>query len=410
VNPDIEKIPVVDTHEHISFAFAWKPEEIGLLHVLFGNHYLLADLYSSDPGNAGGAWDGEGAPYDRLTDPSRPATSAERNSLLDCYIEYLPRVQMTSDWKSMRIALRDLYGLREELPTMANRMTLEKRIRDLYRQRADWSYEILERARIETLFWCYGRPKLREHCRGVLSLAVFLERLRGEVKDSNGLESIFCEWFEEEKERFTPVALKMKSAYSRNLDFVEREAGEVDEALSGMGAEDTLGSSIIVSDFIHDLAAHHAASIDMPVQIHTGYLAGNAFIHSLSETYALQLEPFIAHHPGTKFDLFHGSFPQWGEAVLLCRRYPNVYLNMCWVPTISESMAESMLRAALEACPANKIMWGGDAHSLEMAYGALSIFRGILSRVVESSNLSASAQFEIAEWVLWRSASGLYSL
>ena len=54
---DTRSIPIIDTHEHIARIYAWKPEDIGLLHVMLENHYLMATLAAGIPSANIIVWD-----------------------------------------------------------------------------------------------------------------------------------------------------------------------------------------------------------------------------------------------------------------------------------------------------------------------------------------------------------------
>ncbi|MBN1809497.1 MAG: amidohydrolase family protein [Planctomycetes bacterium] len=408
---DISGIPVIDTHEHLENVYRWKPEDVGLLHVLMENHYLVADIVAADPENAGRSWLDTGTTPRRALDEAAGAlTGTEYEKAVGWFIDRLPLVAQTSDWKSEQAALSDLYELGDYLVTSGNWRALDERIREKYADRDSWYLQILERAGISRLFWCYGEPKLAGPSLPVVPVSGFLQKKRGEVSSAGALAGKFRAWAAEKVESLNPVAFKVGTAYARGIDFLERSDGEVDAALKKLGLEKCFAESQAVSDRIHHLMAEASVVHNTPLQVHTGILAGNGFSHPMAETYVVNMEAFIARNPRTRFDIFHGSFPQWGEAVSLVRRYPNVWLNACWVPTLSESICENMLAAALDACPVNKIMWGGDSHSPEMAYGVLKLFRGVLQRVLEERCTGEALAVRSAEWILWRSAADLYGL
>lgn len=410
---DLESIPVVDTHEHIENVYRWRAEDTGLAHLLLENHYLMAVLAAADPRYAGREWNDLHRPIEPLailrSADGAPSPDQEQ-SIRRYFIERLPLVAHTSDWKSMELALSQLYGLEEPLVTAQNWPSLDKAIRRRYAERAPWHRDVFARGNIKTVFWCYGKPLIEGPFRSVIPLGHFLARAKGQIKDSDALSGALAEWLDGVREELDIISLKIGSAYRRDTAIEIRSRPEVDAALATISAEEALMSNAVVDDFIHDLAAEACQERSLVVQVHTGYLAGNSFENRLQRTYAARMEPFFARHPGVCFDVFHGSFPQWGEAVTLARHYPNIYLNTCWVPSTSESMAEAMLDAALDAVPVNKIMWGGDAHSPEMAFGVLRLFQRIVGRVLERRSTPIRLRHEAAEWILWKSAAELYRL
>jgi len=410
LNPDFGDIPIIDTHEHLAKVYHWRPEVVGLLHFVLENHYLMAGVAAGDSKCAGRDWMDEGAtPYWALTKAEGVVPAADEEAGMAYIIERLPTVALTSDWKAFEITLRELYGLDGFLVTRENWRALDTQVRRRYKARDQWYREVLARAGIRLVFWCYGKPLL-DGCRGVLNAMDFLHQAKDDTRDSEALAARFEAWLDGEIASYNPVSMKIGFAYYRDVAVARRPHREVDAALRALSPEKALTESRTVDDFVHELAARVAPARGLALQVHTGTLAGNVFEQPLLETYAARLEPFIARHPDANFDVFHGSFPQWGEAVTLARKYPNVYLNMCWVTGLSESMAEAMLTAAFDAVPVNKIMWGGDAHSPEMAYGLAALFRDILARALARRGLSAKLKRDAAEWVLWRSAATLYRL
>ena len=383
---------------------------MGLLQILLENHYLMADIAAADPEAAGGDWLDYMKPLAMLAEAGGTLREDERAEAVKFITDRLPLVAHTSDWKAMRMALSDLHGLDDFLVTGENWRALDESVRQRYADRPAWHREILERAGVETLFWCYDEPELEGPCRSVFTLSGFCDGRRGDVSSRNELVEAFSNWLTGRISALKPVALKIGTAYSRPIFFESRTGRDVDEALSSMEPAQLLSENRVVHDFLHHLAADACAELSLPIQIHTGHLAGNIFENSLTATYAALLETFVAMHPETRFDIFHGSFPQWGEALVLARHYPNVFLNLCWVPSTSQTMAASFLDAALDAVPVNKIMWGGDAHSVEMAYGVLGQFRELLSRVLDRRSEPERLRREAAEWILWKSAAELYDL
>jgi predicted TIM-barrel fold metal-dependent hydrolase len=244
----------------------------------------------------------------------------------------------------------------------------------------------------------------------VLLLTDFLDLRKGSVSDPDELTAQFRSWIEMEIHRYNPVALKIDSAFRRGLHFPEPNAKEVARGLSELGEDDPFSSHRGVNDYVHELAAEWASRHALPVQIHTGMLSGNTYRQQMDEIYAHRLESYIARHPETAFDIFHLGFPQWEEGMVLARRYPNVYVNLCWLTSISESLTHTILETVLEAVPLNKILWGGGTQSPEMAYGVLTLFRSILERVLYIKDIPDEPKEEIADKLLWKNASKLYHL
>ena len=62
--------------------------------------------------------------------------------------------------------------------------------------------------------------------------------------------------------------------------------------------------------------------------------------------------------------------------------FPNVYLNLVWLPQISREKAVSTLGTMLDCVPYNKILWGGDCHLIEESAGSLDYALDVVSEVL----------------------------
>jgi predicted TIM-barrel fold metal-dependent hydrolase len=60
----------------------------------------------------------------------------------------------------------------------------------------------------------------------------------------------------------------------------------------------------------------------------------------------------------------------------------NVWLDFCWLPLISYSMAKRALHEWLELVPSDRILWGSDLHHAEGIYAATQFTRRCLGEVL----------------------------
>lgn len=84
-----------------------------------------------------------------------------------------------------------------------------------------------------------------------------------------------------------------------------------------------------------------AAELDMPVQLHTGHMAGVR--NRVDKANARHLATVLELHRDVRFDLFHGNWPYMGDLLFLVKNYPNAYLNCCWLPLIDPIYAQELL-------------------------------------------------------------------
>jgi uncharacterized protein len=64
-------------------------------------------------------------------------------------------------------------------------------------------------------------------------------------------------------------------------------------------------------------------------------------------------------------------------------KYPTrVWVDSCWLPTISYHLAKRAFHEWLDVMPSTKIMWGADCNHAESIYGATLFTRRCLAEVL----------------------------
>lgn len=126
------------------------------------------------------------------------------------------------------------------------------------------------------------------------------------------------------------------------------------------------------------------------------------------------LHPVIRDHPDTKFVLFHGSYPWCEDIAGLAHNYPNVYPDLVWLPLISPTAAQGLLRQLIEVGLSGRICWGCDAGSGEESLGALLAARhtlaGALSALCGEGYLEEDSALDLCKDILWNNPAALYRL
>ena len=122
---------------------------------------------------------------------------------------------------------------------------------------------------------------------------------------------------------------------------------------------------------IAKLSAKH----DLPFQIHTGQAR-------IQGSNPLLLVDLIQANPQTKFILFHGGYPWMGETAVIGMKCRNVWIDSCWLPTLSYTMAKRAYQEWLEAMPSDRIMWGADTAQAEGIYAATEFTRQCLAEAL----------------------------
>jgi hypothetical protein len=183
------------------------------------------------------------------------------------------------------------------------------------------------------------------------------------------------------------AAFKLGIAYLRDLiieDPPRREAELVFDRIRSRKGSGTAGglNTRPLSDFMIHRLLKRASDEDIPVQIHTGYLAG--IWGALGGTKALHLIPVFDKYRRVRFDVFHASWPWTSELGAIAKNYPNVYPDMCWVWAMNPAESERTLGEWLDAVPFNKIFAFGADTGLPWCEVGYSIQARLgIARVIE---------------------------
>lgn len=203
------------------------------------------------------------------------------------------------------------------------------------------------------------------------------------------------------------TSLKIGVAYNRGLDFGYPSKYEAEQVFNRMiyvekgekvlrwyerldkkSGEDIAIPLLSGAELrpLHDYLLHtyiqRANDEDIPVQIHTGYLAG--IQRDLRNINPMQLIPLLLRYRNTRFELFHAGWPYTEEMGAIGKNYPNVWISLCWAWTMNPIAIERALDSWLDCVPYNKIIgFGGDAKHPLAVYGYAIQAREGLARVFE---------------------------
>ena len=183
--------------------------------------------------------------------------------------------------------------------------------------------------------------------------------------------------------------LKNIAAYFRPLRFENTPyetarqlfAGHIDRWKGRAAQKECLDFPTPLQDYIMRHMLGLAGRRGLTVQFHTGLQEGNG--NNLTNSDPSLLIDLFSAFPDVNFDLFHIGYPYYGKACAICKNYPNVTLDMCWVHIISPNAAVAALSEFLDALPYNKISaFGGDYAFVDGVYGHLQLARENVSRTL----------------------------
>lgn len=415
----VNNIPLVDTHEHIISLEEVRRDPVNLFKV-FGNAYSRLDFISA--GMPAAAWEHDDNP----------------EAIWPLFREYQPLVRYTAYYRTTIRALQDLFGLEKDEITEENWRGLSDRVAAAY-QRDDWYHYVLKdrvnmAVALLDAFWSVDRfshdsslfmPVLRAN---PLILGrqyvykfkgrahyTFVEEIAqafgGDLGTFEGYLDLIRTVITRYKAAGSP-AVKIATAYERTLEFLPVTRNEAARLYVKDPAEFTAEEQRRLQDFMARYVVQVATEKGLPVQIHTGILARNA--NTLTNSNPEHLNRLFLDFPDTRFVLLHFGFPYVGPALSLAKMFPNVFIDLVWVPVLSQVVARRVLDESLDLVPVNKIMWGGDAYRVEDAYSAACLGRDVVADTlfarIERGEANEEQALAIARRILYQNAVDFFGL
>lgn len=403
-----KSIPVVDTHEHQR-----SPSDFGLdelnFYTLLRSSYLGNDLVSA------------GSPLitpELLNDHS----AAELWDSLGQFFDYSAN---TSYARHLLAGMKFLYGYDEATFTEEGINRLSEEIAANYEDYDQWFDKAFRQSNFEIMFvdrwWdpvnfnvdtahialvfnisdvvrpdCYGPPGDRNSAEHP---AAYYRRAGAEGFSLQSLDEYlaFADHLFFKAVENNAVCLKNTLAYSRSLDF-EDVPYEIAEKLFAKAPDLTLSERKALEDFMFHWIIKRSIKFDLPIQIHTGYFAGNRCW--LKRGDPLALNNIFLQYPEARFVIFHGGYPWTGEFIALGKSFSNVALDLVWLPQISRERAIIVFDEMLDCVPYNKIFWGGDCQLIEESTGALEFGQDVVIQVLAKRIASGSMSEEMAQDII----------
>jgi len=204
------------------------------------------------------------------------------------------------------------------------------------------------------------------------------------------------------------IGIKDQSAYERCLSYDLVPKSEAEKQFNRVLADprNSLGwpEGKPLNDYLFHAFMRLARELDLPVQLHTGHMAG--VYGRVDKANAAHLASVLELHRDVRFDLFHGNWPYLGDLLFLGKNYPNVALDCCWLHIIDPDYAAELLERSVMVLPHTKVHgFGGDYGDVpEFVAGHLQIAReniaGVLTRLVERGWLEEEEALSLAaDWL-----------
>lgn len=378
---EIDKIKLIDTHEHLPF-----PDELADMGRLdFGRlftHYACSDLVSA------------GMPTEDMEEvrnvtPNSGWSPGEKWRAMKPYYQ---KTWNTGYCECLRISIQELFGIED----------LRDDTVDLLSEKMDgvpretWTRTVFDKAGIDIAMnqpqSLTGSPYVRHPdlflydmidqfscpCPNTAASEYFEVECRN-LADYLGIIDLYFERFADES-----PALKIRSGILRTLRFDKvpfTDASRIfASALDGDSPPDAKDAKAL-EDFIIHYFMRKAGEYDLPVKFHTGLIANN--FSDARNSRAAYLTNLFTEYPKTKFDIYHISWPYTEELISICKSFPNVYIDFCWAWIFNPPAARRYLSDMIETIPLNKIHgFGGDFLFVEGVYGHSVMARREIARVL----------------------------
>jgi len=228
----------------------------------------------------------------------------------------------------------------------------------------------------------------------------FEERFNESFQKLSDLDTFLDEYTKTAYETGNLAGLKIAIAYARDIDFKDVSYEEASEIYSKILQGKKVNARPLSDYMIHKIF-QRAEILDIPVQIHTGYLAGNW--QDVRWTDPSQLIPVFQKYRKVRFNVFHAGWPYSEILGSIGKQFPNVWLDMCWAWTINPVQMERILDEWLSCVPSNKIFtFGGDTWSPFPMVGYAEQVRNGIANVLEKKINSGEYDLETAKFVAER--------
>jgi uncharacterized protein len=413
----LDTIEIVDTHEHLQI-----PADSNNFFLFNTVSYFASDITSA------------GAPS--YSDLQKYKFNSD--SLWNKFGKYYFYSRATSYHEQFMNSLRILYGyekpyvLKEDVQYLYDRMLINH-----YRNYDQWFDEVFKKANFKTMlldqYWNHFNTKIDTRYYQLvcnISTCVMLVNEAAENKkitsEKNLLKLIKQEELITESlddylkmvdsvidifKKSGAVCLKNVLAYSRSIYFEDVDY-ETAVSIYNKSAPLSREEQKKLQDYVFHHIVRQAIKLDLPVQIHTGYLAGNR--GWLDNGQPMKLLNLFIKYPKARFILFHGGYPWTGDFVALGKQFSNVYLDLVWLPQISKTSAIKTLHEMLDAMPYNKVMWGGDVLIIDDVVGSLELCKEVVATVlserIDKGWMTEEMAMEIALRIFRDNAMEVYKL
>jgi hypothetical protein len=420
----ISRLPVIDCHEHLMGPSARPPYKEPIAALTFG--YVASDLESA-------AFGVPAREFQKLADPE--VSTAEKWPTFE---RLWRATEHTAYARVTRLVLKEVYGEGQMTRAALDRVAEKLADRDeaAYFRSIDGAG--IQAMLVDVLGWIpggmgdflSGKTTFPDKWRLLISLPGFhptklawaeLQGIGGLVDRhitslDEYLEAVYLV-FQRAMEKGA-VGIKDQSAYQRSLSYDLPPRADAERLFNRALADPLVGlgwpESKPLNDFLFHQYMRFARDLRLPVQLHTGHMAG--IYNRVDKTNAAYLTTVLELHREVRFDLFHGNWPYLGDLLFLGKNYPNVALDLCWLHIIDPAYAIELVERGVLTVPHTKIHgFGGDYGDVpEYVVAHLALARqnlaAALASLVESCWIDEEAALGLAKDWLFNNPNRFFGL
>ncbi|MCE5259761.1 MAG: amidohydrolase family protein [Chloroflexi bacterium] len=313
---------------------------------------------------------------------------------------------LTGTFQSLRMGIRDLYGIDILYAGGQDIQTLDEAIASNYASLFSWYQDAMARCWMSALvrpvhpdFYLVNATSVVAQQESTLMRTVMrLDPLldfwkpdsprRARLASALDIDPVdaatwraFIEALFDLAERRGAVGIKQLQAYSRPLSFRLRADGEV--RFRGELTDDGIRC---FQDWLVHACSAQAHERGWPQQVHVG-------THNITESSPMPLLDLAKRYPRMKIVQLH-CWPFLQEAGWLAKHVPNIYIDTCWLPILNPEYYTQALQGWLHYVPVDKICCSHDATSIEMAAGSLHISRHLMGDILAAQQTKWSLSDE----------------
>lgn len=362
---EIAACPVIDAHEHLSPEADYLAAGYSGLN-MFAGGYLWHDLESAGMSSA-------------FKDTMRDTGDRPYTEWWPQIKPYWERVRYTSYARALRITMRDLYGIDDlndrtiaDFAAAVQTDNTPGLFRRIFHDRCGIQYVItyIDHVNFPHDPYFRGIILLNRPITDSVSIADVAQQSGREV---TRLEELTIAAQTILRNAIAAGAVGFKTTVTAfGLPDEQAAKEEFSRAMGNDGAPEDYPA---LNRYLLNRCLDVAAETGVPVAVHTGYW------YDFRKMDPKLLLDYAMLRPDVRFDLFHLGMPMVRDAALIGKTMPNVTLNLCWCPIISQTMTKRMLDEIIDLVPLNKVIaFGGDYRvAVQKVYGHLVMAREVVA-------------------------------